>query len=744
MPRHALFAVVLLLQCLAVRASAAMQLRNLTISPEFICPGQAVTLTFEENYTTNNGNWTWGVLSTNNAVWDDPNDYAFMTTTFPSGSTAASTPGTPSGLETNAVGANHPDGFWHTYTWVTIVPASMAGTNITFLIKGHDGAQDWAFSSTWDAQISLTTELTCHKKAVYNNATLWEQSSSARLVIQDNCGTPSNTPTRTPTPTQTLTRTPTATPSATPSYSSTVTATATFTPTATPPATSTYTVTLTATVTFTPTATRSASPTATPTATQTFSATYTYSPGPTLTFSETSTATPSPTPTATPSQTPSVTFTLTASPTSTYTVTRTDSPTPTPTVTITTPFTSTSTPTISPSATQSDTFTPSQTYSDTPTWTPTATQTVTYTPTNSFTASPSTTPTITPSATPTASPTPSPTLTPSPSFSASPSFTVSPTVSQTPIPSPYKVVVTLYNAAGERVKVVFDGTSSILPLDAKLNRDVIRSGLDTMTIDLGGVLSSGGTLLTWNGQNDSGQPLSGGTYYLKVETTDPFGAKTSLIKGVQVLQGKAGNHLDVFNSAGELVYRADFTGLTRTVSDFSLNKTVLAESYLPNGTAEDAIVATFKLDDGSSFTSGWSGLGMNGRPVEPGSYNVVLVTDTQSGSQVRSIGVTIIKNVDAGLSADPIVCPNPATAAGNAFGKKLLIKYPAGELWDVHANVYNQAGERVGGATDPASLGKLWFDYESRASGVYVVVLQGRLNSSGSPYRRVLKAAIVR
>lgn len=751
-PRRALFGVLLL--GLASRAQATLTLRNLSISPEYICPGQAVTLKFQEQYSTNGGNNTWGVFSTNNTTWDDPNDYTYMDSAHTSGSTAASSPGTPGGLQV-ALAGGASDGFWHDYTFITTIPAGITGTNITFLLRGHDGAPDWAFSTTYDSQVSITTELTCTKKAIYNKASLWEQESSARLVIQSSCGTPSNTPTRTPTPTVTVSST--ATRTVTPSATQTATPSATPTRTVTP----SYSSTPTPSGSATPTPTPSITPTRTPTVTVSGTPTQTPSPSQTLTRSATATATAS----VTQSFTPSPPFSSTNTPTQTPSYTASD--TPTQTLTRTPTATASATPTGSPSFTASFTFSATVTPSPTPSATPSVTESVVYSPTSTpsfsstFTATPTATQSITfsstatASATPTASPsytatpsysstaTPSATRTQSYTFTVSPTRTVSPTITETLVPVPYQVSVTIYNAAGERVRLLFDGSAAVLPQDVNLDRTVIRSGLDTATLDMLGQLSSGGTRLTWQGQNDSGQTVSSGAYYIKIEFHDPFGATTSYVKSIQVLAAAPEQHLDLYNSAGELVLRGSLNGLSKTAVSFSFDKDQLAVAFDQAGNALDAINVTVQFSDGSIQSVPWSGTSMIGQPLSSGTYNAVLVSGTESGTQVLSKSVTLIRAPDADLSWTPLAGPNPAPADGSPlYGRQLQIRYPAGELIGPRVQLYNAAGELVAEAQDLALTGIVWLSYEQRASGIYLAVLEGKL-LSGAPYRRIIKVAIL-
>jgi hypothetical protein len=695
---------VLLLLLLPALGSATMQLRNLSVSPAFICPGQKITVNFEAIWSINAGDQFWSYIQIGASQW------YILDSTHPNNGTAATNPGVPAGATTVQLPGGASDGFWHPLSFVTTIPAGFTGTGVASLVlKGLDGGLNFITASP-DATQTTGTEITCTKKAVVNTGSLWEQSSSATLIIQNSCGTPSNTPTfthtptRSVTPTVTPTRTPTSTPSATATITSSLTVTSTRTSTLTPSPTSSPT--------FSP------SPPFTATDTATVTPTFTYSETPTVTPTRTSTATPSVTLTPSPSFTESDTRTLTATPS--LTSTDTPSQTITPIYSATNTPSSTWTPTVTPSATETVTFSPSPTLTDTPTATPSATATRTFSFTD--TATPSLTQTLT--------------------YTDSPTFTVSPTITETPVPVPFQVRVILYNAAGERVRLLYDGSAARLPNDVPLDRTVMTSGVDTLHLDMGGALSGGGTLLSWHGENDSGQIVKGGAYYFKVEYKDPFGTTTSFTKGVQVLEGKAGNRLDLYNSAGELVQRLDFSGLSQSVTGFSLAHDSFAEAFKADGSAEDPLAIKLTLSDGTTVTIGWDGRGMDGQPVAAGSYTAVLVSDTPTGTLVSSKSVTVIRGDSLALSREPILAPNPVRSTDGS-APWVEVDYPAGELQGARFQVYNQAGERVGDAADRMAAGKVGFQFNQAAGGVYIVVFEGR-RLDGSLYRRVLKAAVVR
>lgn len=742
-------------------------IRNVVVDPPFLCPGQAFTVRYEASAKINTDLAAGAFISSGTGMVYCPTggDWHFLGAGSPVGGKGSGVTPTSCVYSYDALTTIHPGDSivaYRPYSAVGRVPYGYAvGSTLIISIAVSDGYSSYAGWGGY-TKVTIGAEVSCTKKQAYNTGGYWYGSTNDVGVIIETdpaaCGTPTDTPSRTPTPSATPTRsftlTRTPTPSATPTrtFSATPTATPSFTLTDTRTASATQSATATTTFSFTQTDTRTASPTASDTPTLT----------PTPTQSVTRSATPSISPSPTPSFTPSPPFSPTNTPTQTLSFTPSD--TPTPTLSFTPTFTRTATPSVTPSYTDSFTATETPSRTVTPSHTPTVTETLQYsaTSTPTWTDTPSNTPSSTPtlsfspSATLTDTPTASPSFTPTqtfsftatatpsvtltPSFTDSPTQTISPTITQTPIPVPYQVSVTIYNAAGERVKLLFDGSAAVLPTDVSLDKAVFQSGLDSVTLDMFGALSGGGTLLSWKGENDSAQVVKGGVYYFKVEYHDPFGTTTSFVKSVQVLEGKAGNHLDVFNSAGELVNRVDFNALTQTVTSFSLDKEQIAAAYQADGTSEDKILVSLSLSDGSTQSFNLEGRGLNGQPLTSGTYTLVLVADTQQGTQVSSKSIMVLRAPDAGLSWEPVLGPNPATLQG---GHRIQIRYPAGELLEVRAGLYNQAGELVQLGRDTAASGTLWLDYDRVSSGIYVAVLEARL-ISGAPYRRVLKVAIVR
>ena len=628
--------------------------------------------------------------------------------------------------------------------------------------------------------------------AVYLDDVKLRHSCGAQPIVVDSacCAIPSPTftptITRTPTPsfTKTVTFTPTFTLTATPTVSDTNTFTQTFTLTYSATRSVTLTITpsptpsITYTVTLTPTstATRSVTPTTTATATPTLtpsptlssssSATLSATPSLTLTRTPTSTATgtdtpgPSPTdsstltPTPTATGTSSFTQTCTATPTRTATATPSATPTPTPTATVTTPFSPTSTPTWTLTFSPSDTSTVTASFSATPSpsATPTlsfsATQSQTFSPSPSQTASPTFSSTVTLSvtfsatATRTASPSQTATRTPTASITITPTFTVSPSITPTPIPAPVRLTVTLYNSAGERVKVLYDGNAQSVPSEVKLLGSSLLSGATSVSLDLGTRLSSGGSLVSWGGLNDSGQEVAGGTYYFKVQVVDNFGSTSSFVRGVQVMQGSSGDAVKVFNSAGELVWQAALGNPASQPMAMDLGATVLVLDYDP---ASGAALAPLGISFKGSPTGGavpslaWDGRDSRGVPVQSGSYTVQLVSRSPGGSTVVQIKDLVVINAGTlQVEVAAKVVPNPWHG-----DVPLKVFYTVAQGATGSCVLYSLAGEKIAGAEDESRSGVITLPHGNMASGIYLLDFRQQVGSAVLK-RQVQKVAIVR
>lgn len=620
------------------------------------------------------------------------------------------------------VGNIYHGAFWKQYC-VSITPAQIGAAGHLRLVLGNE--RDGGCAAAWFDDMTFTSSGSCTTPSF----------------------TPTDTPTATKTPTQTITptATPTATPSvtksATPTVTNSYTYTATLTPSPTPTASPTPSVTLTPTPTFTATYSASPTPTFTVTLTPSPTSTLTYSATPTPTFTVTLTRTPTSTPSDSASPTP--TFTVTLTPTETLTPTASASPTPS----FTNSFTRTSTPTPSDSASPTPTFTATPTFTETLTPTasasptPSATQTVTFSSTQTITDSPTATPSRTFTPTWTDTPTVTRTFTATLSATQTASFTVSPTITPTPVPMPVKVRVQVYNSAGEKVKQLFSGATQFVPLSVTVSTALLAAGADVVALGVGGASVSGSGTLVWLGDNDGGQIVSGGSYYFKVEFEDQFGTVTAMTAPIAVVNAEDHTTLDIFNSAGELVYSKSLSSLAPGAVTFGTDGAAFSPNNDPNAVPLKGQAMDFSLQraNGTQASWRWDGRNAQGAVVASGDYTVRLRSSRQGGystTVVRSI--TVLKN---GSMPDPApyLWPNPAGAST----KFLQISYQWQPGSWAYARAYNAAGELVARGADTGAKGLLSLRADQLAGGIYIVEFELR-GGDGVEYRKLIKLGVIK
>ena len=581
--------------------------------------------------------------------------------------------------------------------------------------------------------------------------TITNTNTNTPLITNTATNTPTITPT--PTPTRTFTNTATVTPTNSPTRTATntptPTPTLTFTNTATPTVTRTptdtplITNTATNTPTKTPTNTATNTPTQTPTNTMTNTVTNTNTPTPVIT--NTATNTPTLTPTPTPTDTPLVTNTATNTPTQTPTPTFTNTATVTPTRTPTN--SATNTPTITPTrtATNSPTPTPAVTNTATPTPTNTPTITPTRTATNSPTNSPTRTPTRTFTNTATSTPTSTPTLTatstPTQTVTLTATSTFTDTATPTPtVPGQFTVRVSVYNEAGEVIKVIL-----VQKMDHPIEGLTLQ-GSNTITSLKGptghiDIYYQGVYVGTWDGTNASGDPAPNGVYNIKADNVDNFGVVRSATQQAMVSRSLYKSTVLVYNSAGEIVRHlysyVDDPGLAG-VSGVQLSTSVIKPSYgQPAGVPSEV---TISLSNGTTVV--WDGRSDTGVFVQSGQYFLEIHSSDGTGGDATVTKQVSVQDADRnGGMGDVLILPNVVEPAKK--GGAVTFTTAAGANLSLRARVYTMAGELVTALEGVPGSGIIAWNAAGLASGLYITVVEVK-DGNGAFMGRQTKKIIIR
>jgi flagellar hook assembly protein FlgD len=299
------------------------------------------------------------------------------------------------------------------------------------------------------------------------------------------------------------------------------------------------------------------------------------------------------------------------------------------------------------------------------------------------------------------------------------------------VPAPFKVTVSLYNSAGERVRLLFDGACQFQPTQIKLNGSLVLSG----QVAVGASLPSAGNLIgsgtmSWDGTDDAGQAVAGGVYYFKVESIDPFGAASAVIQAVQVVNGQVQAALDVFNSAGERVRHQVLPSASQGATLTKLGSDSFA--------AGSQVLQIYVTQNGVATAYPWDGRNDDGEVVNSGTYSILLVQSAVAGSSVQTMTVAVIKTPGGEPGGTFKAGPNPAAA-----GVPLRFGFDPCPGLQVCIDLFNVAGEHVARVSGDGGGGVLTLGAQGLASGAYVAdvgVWRGRARLR----KERLKVALIR
>jgi flagellar hook assembly protein FlgD len=324
-------------------------------------------------------------------------------------------------------------------------------------------------------------------------------------------------------------------------------------------------------------------------------------------------------------------------------------------------------------------------------------------------------------------------------------LTATPTATLTPQRLPYAVKITAYNAAGEVVRVIYDGTAQLGVGLLQLDRQIAAWGHQPVGILFPGFLEYGQGGISWDLTNSAGQAVSGGIYHIKAEVTDSFGKVTAMAETVQVIDITTANRLAIYNSAGELVRTLDLAGRADAVVDMWLGASVFSPVYdHASGAPEPASRLAIHLVDarGVDAPFAWDGLNDKGSPVSSGVYSVQLTRSVAGGrAEVKSASVQVLANGSALSRPGLQAAPNPAGAAGGSGHDRLWVAWNSRPGHTAKIALLNVAGEQVLEDWDHQGAGQRWLSVDGLASGVYVLVLH--VYSGGSLAARELKKVAI-
>ena len=303
----------------------------------------------------------------------------------------------------------------------------------------------------------------------------------------------------------------------------------------------------------------------------------------------------------------------------------------------------------------------------------------------------------------------------------------------------------VYNEAGEVVRVLFSGLSSASVSDLGFSTNTVVGDLSPLNISMNAILSGGNKPLVWLGDNDNGQAVQNGKYYIKFEFRDTFNKVTAFIRDVTVLNPLGQAKLELFNTAGERVGTVPTDHINERIVDYRIKEGAVSPAWTKDSLGNplyipgSGLVVELLDDRGQWHTAEWTGTSDQGAAVASGTYVLQLssVDSSNRARLVKSNNIQLLNNGTFPLPDKILVGPNPAT-------DKIVVSYPRLGSTIAIATLYNLAGEDVGHLQDLAGSGKITFGVSHLASGIYVVVLEHRSFGGARLSRLIAKVVIAK
>jgi uncharacterized repeat protein (TIGR01451 family) len=297
----------------------------------------------------------------------------------------------------------------------------------------------------------------------------------------------------------------------------------------------------------------------------------------------------------------------------------------------------------------------------------------------------------------------------------------------------FTVKIGVYNEAGELVKEIL-----LQQFSQPLNNISLQAG--TSITSLQGANSAVsiyyGThfIGSWDGTGGSGNLVTNGTYYIKVDNVDSFGVVKSVVQSVTVTRSLETVSVRIYNEAGEVV-----RNLTTLVSDPQNNMVTSAQLTSPVIQPGSALLGQLGINLNNGVTLTWDGRSDGGQVVTNGRYYIeIRSTDGKGGETVINRDV-VVENGHSTTNNFVWAYPNPAVDGAGPV--TFTVNSPTPQTLSVM--VYDVAGERITTVAGQAGTSQAVWNPNGLSSGVYIAVAEALESATGHfTVRQTLKVLI--
>jgi flagellar hook assembly protein FlgD len=274
--------------------------------------------------------------------------------------------------------------------------------------------------------------------------------------------------------------------------------------------------------------------------------------------------------------------------------------------------------------------------------------------------------------------------------------------------------------------------------------DVITLGPSNAITDVQGTGSAvtvyyqGQAVAYWDGIAPTGNPISNGIYYLKVDNVDTLGVVKSTTQQVTVNRSFYKTTIKIYNEAGEVVrtiYSYVDNAGQNSVLGVQLSNTVI-EPGVGQGAGVPSYL-TITLSNGTAVT--WDGTSDNGTYVQNGQYFVeVHSVDGQGGETVLTKQVAVENHGNPGAGV-VTAWPNLLTRNDHV----MTFHTDSSQAQAIKISLYTVAGELVQVVSGDTGANPPQWDTTGKASGVYIAVAESRDANGKLLGRQTFKVEVI-
>lgn len=313
----------------------------------------------------------------------------------------------------------------------------------------------------------------------------------------------------------------------------------------------------------------------------------------------------------------------------------------------------------------------------------------------------------------------------------------------------YTVKVNVYNSAGEVVKSILIEafTEPVSSITLSTTNTITTLNGPGSSIE---ILFDGYLIGTWDGTNNSGLPVTNGSYSIHVDNMGASGVVTSVSQNAVVNRSLANIRAGVYNSAGEEVrnlYYMVNDPLGASMTNVTLSTNVIKPGISNISSAAASISGTeinvaqiYIQTSGTPVTLSWDATSNQGNVVSPGVYTIEVHWDDGSG-QTSDISRELIVLPGYGISGNAVARPNVLNSANG-----MTTTFDARGVqnaYSIRVQVYTLAGQLIQTLTSPSGDPEVPWNAGGMASGIYIAVVEVDNTDGGVVNRQRLKVLLI-